>query len=531
MADISKIEGYNIKDAVARGDIANLTDIEKSVSGSLVSFNDGGDNIPLKSLIANITAVQSGSGTASPTNQRAITGWSQAQITRTGKNLCPYLEQGQISQTTGEEVASDTVRRSGFIRIEAEQTYAFSNLSTSSTQTNRRLRVFYYDRWKTYIGNDTTDLYTTSVNVTMPSGVGYIRFQASGSVLTETNAQVEKGSTPTTYEAHKGITVVIPFGDTYYGCVLDVTNGTLTITHGMYDMGDLAWQYVTATQSTHVFMYNTSGVKASNFNFICSCYNAVEKTRSILNNLEIGTYNSTNAMDRFCVRDDSYTDATVFKTAVTGQKIVFELATPVIINLTPTQVATLLGLNNIFADTGDISLSYFTQNANAINDIAESNMITALNTDVPKTDLTDVFVTGTKNNTGSTISKGTYFYVNNQLALCKLAISANADLTLNTNYELVTAGALNTNQDAATLTVTSLISAGATFDFTNYADGTVIFVYRPSDVGQSDYTGIYIRSTTWVSLIPVKVAPNVTISGYVLTNGTSQALRCAVIST
>ena len=185
-----------INEILARG----VGDIEGTASGSVASFNDGGDNIPVKSLVAEIVASQAGSGTPSPSNVRAITGWSQAQITRTGKNLCPYLEQGQLSTTTGEEVASDTVRRSGFIRIEAGQTYAFSNLSTSSTQTNKRLRVFYYDRWKTYINNETTDLYDTSVNVTIPSGVGYIRFQASGTVLTETNAQVEKGSTPTTYD-------------------------------------------------------------------------------------------------------------------------------------------------------------------------------------------------------------------------------------------------------------------------------------------------------------------------------------------
>ena len=215
-----------INEILARG----VGDIEGTASGSVASFNDGGDNIPVKSLVAEIVASQAGSGTPSPSNVRAITGWSQAQITRTGKNLCPYLEQGQLSTTTGEEVASDTVRRSGFIRIEAGQTYAFSNLSTSSTQTNKRLRVFYYDRWKTYINNETTDLYDTSVNVTIPSGVGYIRFQASGTVLTETNAQVEKGSTPTTYEPYKGTIYTIALGSTVYMGKLNVTTGILTVT-------------------------------------------------------------------------------------------------------------------------------------------------------------------------------------------------------------------------------------------------------------------------------------------------------------
>jgi hypothetical protein len=80
-------------------------------------------------------------------------------------------------------------------------------------------------------------------------------------------------------------------------------------------------------------------------------------------------------------------------------------------------------------------------------------------------------------------------------------------------------------------TVTSPIAAGATFDFSSFSDGAVVFVYRPADPQQSDYTGIYIRAGNWQRLIPVKAVQNVTINGYVLTNGTSSPLRCVVLST
>ena len=104
-------------------------------------------------------------------------------------------------------------------------------------------------------------------------------------------------------------------------------------------------------------------------------------------------------------------------------------------------------------------------------------------------------------------------------------------LDWNGNETLAGGLKLHTNQDAATLNVSSSIAAGATYDFTSYSDGTVIFIYRPADSGQSDYTGIYIRAGNWQILIPIKEAPNVTTSGYVLTNNNSQALRCAIIST
>jgi len=58
--------------------------------------------------------------------------------------------------------------------------------------------------------------------------------------------------------------------------------------------------------------------------------------------------------DLIGVSKDTATDATDLKTLVTGQTLVYELATPQTYHLTPTQVRTLVGNNNIWADTGDI---------------------------------------------------------------------------------------------------------------------------------------------------------------------------------
>lgn len=60
-----------------------------------------------------------------------------------------------------------------------------------------------------------------------------------------------------------------------------------------------------------------------------------------------------------------------------------------------------------------------------------------------KTDLAGIIITGSINNTGSTIAAGTYFYKDGALVRAKTAIASGATLTLNTNYETVTAGGLN----------------------------------------------------------------------------------------
>ena len=417
---------------------------EKSVSGSLVSFNDGGDNIPLKSLIANITAVQSGSGTPSPSNVRAISGWSACNLNATGKNMWSNK-------------FSDYTKPDNYyilpIPLEVGKTYtAFATLKSTTVQNIFLGYVKDGDRYTNFVGltpiiNSSGAAYTRQIIVdntfTNPKLVFYGNETTFNQVFANFNIQLEEGNQATAYEPYNSTTHNIPFGQTVYGGVLDVLAGVLTVTHGRVDLGSLSWN---EPDTSSIFSASIPGMKIPasaaerRTGIICSIY-PVSSGTSINSSMDDKSMLRHNGL--IYIRNTSYSDSATFTSSVTGQTLVYELATPVTYQLTPAQVSTLLGLNNIFADTGDISLSYFTQNANAINDIAESNTRTALNTDVPKTDLTDIFVTGTKNNTGATIAVGTYFYVNNQLALCKQAISANADLTLNTNYELVTAGALN----------------------------------------------------------------------------------------
>ena len=60
-------------------------------------------------------------------------------------------------------------------------------------------------------------------------------------------------------------------------------------------------------------------------------------------------------------------------TPTTGAQVVYKLATPLTYQLTPEQVFSLLGENNIFSDTGDIDLTYIvnTKAGNVIGEIVE----------------------------------------------------------------------------------------------------------------------------------------------------------------
>lgn len=65
-----------------------------SASGAVVSFSDGADNLPLKSLNVGIEPVQSGSGDPSPTNIRPISGWNAVNV-KNGNTVIATISLGQ----------------------------------------------------------------------------------------------------------------------------------------------------------------------------------------------------------------------------------------------------------------------------------------------------------------------------------------------------------------------------------------------------------------------------------------------------
>jgi hypothetical protein len=159
-------------------------------------------------------------------------------------------------------------------------------------------------------------------------------------------------SNPTTYP----ITFPSEAG-TVYGGELDVTSGVLTVDRAMVDLGTLTWSMIS---DPGVFF--TLNVPAHETTApICTKYAGANPVQS-----NTGAYNKGNNTTcfrisgdlRLYVRDDSYTSVETFAESLAGVQLVYELATPLTYQLTPTEVTTLLGTNNIWADTGDVKVWY-----------------------------------------------------------------------------------------------------------------------------------------------------------------------------
>ena len=144
-----------------------------------------------------------------------------------------------------------------------------------------------------------------------------------------------------------------------YGGELDVTNGVLTVSHKIIDLGEQSYTYISARSmfsfSPPDAVKDVAGAKPS---MACEVSKAVSLT-DMLNNQSLDNVCSVGTtgtyIGKIVIRNLNYTDGSAFATAMNGYKLVYELATPLApIQLTPTQITTLLGTNNIWADTGDI---------------------------------------------------------------------------------------------------------------------------------------------------------------------------------
>ena len=157
-------------------------------------------------------------------------------------------------------------------------------------------------------------------------------------------------------------TYTIDLDGTRYGGTLDVVSGVLTVDRAYVDLGTLDYSL---SSSISVFYSTITNMKAPSTssdrkNGIISSMFPVSNSTSISASMD--DKSMLRDAGAIYIRDTDYNDATVFKTAMNGVQLVYELATPLTIQLTPTAVKSLLGTNNIWADTGDITdAEYFSK--------------------------------------------------------------------------------------------------------------------------------------------------------------------------
>ena len=210
-------------------------------------------------------------------------------------------------------------------------------------------------------GNDTS--YTIPANAT--SVYARLRF-GSGQVFN--NLTVKPMVSPAAISAFSppnsnADTVSISWqstAGTVYGGTLDVTTGELTVTHMYRTLNGTGW---TRTGSGIFYKtYSDLALDTYGVEGVCSAYKATYPAYLSADKQIVFGSSNFSATPRILIRDDAYADATAFGNYLDGLadpvQVVYKLATPTTYTITPEQVETLLGVNNIWADCGNITVEY-----------------------------------------------------------------------------------------------------------------------------------------------------------------------------
>lgn len=291
------------------------------------------------------------------TNICPISGWDSVDVSVAGKNLID-IEDGVI-QTTQRNIGSVTIKAG---------TYTASGHLRRDDGGSCRIMVKVGDN---PINTSTTvsgasggvSAYTFTVEKTTVIEFG-AQFLTDYDTMHYSQMQIELGTTATAYEPYQGHTYTTTLPQTVYGGTLDVVSGVLTVDRAMVDLGSLNWSYSSTSQKFATTIANKKvrySADVGSKNVWCSALETVGAISSVGVTVpdcvifELAQISGSNVV---CATNSAYTDVASFKTAMTGQTMVYFLATPTTIQLTPTQIDSLLGRNNVWADSGDVTVEY-----------------------------------------------------------------------------------------------------------------------------------------------------------------------------
>lgn len=328
----------------------------ETLSGSIVSFETSKAR-PLQQCRVDFLPVQSGSGDPSPENVRQISGWDGLTVYKAGKNLFDvntaiagkYVRAGNISdgKPLGAENSTPTFSCSDYIKVSPGK--AYTTTVPHFTSASAAGLVFYADKTvESAISGIATQTQGDAVySFTTPNNCNYLRFSwdnANGN-----NCQLEPGSTATTYEPYTATTYPVTWqsAGTVYGGYVDLVRGVLVETH----------ECITSTWGG----FENKNIRGDN-------------TRGRINTIHnAGSGGGTNSICNVAKKFWNYTDDTthfyvdgmyayLFLPNNTDEnleiQITYQLATPITYTLTPQQITTLIGTNNIWSDAGDVTVTY-----------------------------------------------------------------------------------------------------------------------------------------------------------------------------
>lgn len=423
----------------------DLIPTDESAVDEFTTLNGG----LLQECVVKLEPVQSGSGTPAPDNVRPISGHTEVDVLRCGKNKLQVIAESKTQYGMTYTVNADgSISVSGTPtgnaqlllnnRIPLSASMGNITLSGLSNATNVV--------WNNFVLYDSNG----NVTATLMSGTTYTKAPITFDISSYTDTaygilgikrrsndtacsgtvypQIEIGTSATDFEPYKGNLYQIQIGQTVYGGSLDVLSGVLTVDRGFveYDgSSDESWAKI-----ANEYRYNIprpsditilSGAISNEFKYHGGVGSTCPDGSFYVGGSNLGA-----------VKNDTITLAD-WKTWLSSSpfQICYELALPFTIQLTPQQISTLIGKNYMSAPLSGQSIdSIEYRDVFGFDDVEKATSVK-----VPISLLgTDEFTS----TASKAYSAGDYFYKDGMMCKALTSIAKGATLTLNTNYSAST---------------------------------------------------------------------------------------------
>lgn len=245
-------------------------------------------------------------------------------------------EDGKYLNSSGVYTNNANYAVSDYLEIEPQKRYVIVDASHA---TATAVYHAWYDENKTFIRSEQW----LQEFIIPPSNAKYLR------------VSYRKDGAPTSVHIEVGI---VPHG------IVDVATGVLSVDYAY--ISDLSYYTFSVQSDALNFIFRTyplSGMKIPETSaerltgIACSGYR-ISLTTGVNNSFT--PYATLRNAGRLYFRNDDYSGSTAsdFKASLDGIEAIYELETPCTYQLTPQEVRTLLGYNNIWSDTGTVNLSY-----------------------------------------------------------------------------------------------------------------------------------------------------------------------------
>ena len=335
-----------------------------SASGPIATFYRTVGDLPVDDLTIDINPVQAGTGDPAPDNVRAISGWTGANVYRQAQNIWDEQTAQGYWNTDGTWNANTTgyISNATLIPVKPSTQYCI----TIGQETSFYLA--FYDKDQTFISR-TLYSYTPLSNrqFTTPANCYYLGFSTAkaygGTYLNDIS--INYPATDTAYHPYSGSTTAISWqteAGTVYGGTLDVTTGLLTVTHAKVSLDGTQTMSYTAANNVNI---NASGWDApmKSGTFYSDPKVMVSRVPKVNTSAALGLLVGSNNQYMYLYHANELPNVSSGATLITYLQsnpidVTYPLATPLTYQLTPTQVTSLLGENNVWADTGNTTVTF-----------------------------------------------------------------------------------------------------------------------------------------------------------------------------